>query len=61
MSRHIDDVIYRVRAGPHAVVHVHHHDLIGMTEYVSVLRKDNRSRIKADLAVVLRCDLIEGT
>jgi hypothetical protein len=52
-NRHIGNVTSRVRVpGPHAVVHrVHHHDLLGMTEYVSELQ-DERSRMKADLVVL---------
>jgi hypothetical protein len=58
----VGDVTSRVRVpGPHAVAHrVHHHDLIGMTEYVSVLqeRQEKQDKGKADL-VVLHCDLRE--
>jgi hypothetical protein len=60
-KRHIGDVTSRVRVhGPHAVDHrVHHHDLMGMMEMSVCYKKDKRSGIKADLAVVLH-DLREG-
>jgi hypothetical protein len=44
----VGDVTSRVRVpGRHAVVHrVHHHDLIGMTEYVSVLQERQEKQDK---------------